>query len=140
MSRLNPKEKRKRELARKFWQPLGFEVWPEDLKLIKGLNLEEIMAEETCMEWMPTDGYRLTRDIVCQMEKCGKAPAGLPIFLRALSELKNITGTRVCLFEHNGSWRAWVSTGKIQRSISPLFSGDGWGDKCLFAVVTKSAP
>ncbi|OGM96512.1 MAG: hypothetical protein A3B86_00445 [Candidatus Yanofskybacteria bacterium RIFCSPHIGHO2_02_FULL_38_22b] len=124
---------------------LGFAASSVDIIVLKDITLENFKNRQFDVEWMPIDGYSLQEEVLAQMEIKNKIPVTPVEFIGALSKMENMDEvSRICLFQlklagsTELSWVHLTANGWIQRTICSIFSGDGFGPHCLFAVKPKS--
>ena len=120
-------------------QNLGFAASSVDIRVLKNITLEDFKNKEFKVEWMPVDRYCLQAEVITQMESENKIPVSPVEFIGALSKMEKMDKvSRVCLspLEKLG-WVNLVANDWIQRTICSIFSGDGFGSNCLFAVKTR---
>jgi len=121
--------------ARKLLETLGFHT----SSVIPAIPLG-FYRKDSPVEWMQISNYQMTSDVLAQIERENKVPLDPFEFITEVSKLKELIPIRVCLFRHNDKPAALIAAEDVgQRSISSIFSGDGWAPVCQFAVKPESA-
>lgn len=120
--------------VRELLRSLNFHCSNIDPKIMKGFK-----DIESPIIWMPIGIYSLTEQVLKKMVLQGLEPVGPFEFISAVSRLKKIHPVKVCLFQIDNLRGALIAVEEIQRTISAIFAGDGWGSNCEFAVKPKSA-
>lgn len=121
-------------------EALKFTASSVDVRVLKNIKLRDFENKVFDIEWMPIDKYCLLKEVLEKIENKNKIPANPIEFISALSKMEKMNEiSRICLFKlEKLGWVHLTANGWIQRTICSIFSGDGFGPNCLFAVKTRT--